>query len=268
MVPPLRTGTSHGTMTHCQQTVLAIGFALEEQELVIPNMPMPKVLNTVIRTLQYSFTPVHSTAFSARTGTLKKKTLKPVSDVDGKTSCICYFGGDPTPQLPFAIRASRLALEKNRDRILRICWETNGSMDNALLDEIVELSIISGGCVKFDLKAWDENLHKVLTGITNKRTLENFARAAEKINVRRIPPILIASTLLVPGYIDEDEVKSIARFIASIDPDIPYTLLAFYPHFYMSDMPLTKKFLAERCLMVAREEGLKNVKVGNIHLLR
>ncbi len=206
----------------------------------------------------------------------KKETFKTytipvqrlVSDVDGKTSCICYFGGDPTPQLPFAIRASRLALEKNRDRILRICWETNGSMDNALLDEIVELSIISGGCVKFDLKAWDENLHKVLTGITNKRTLENFARAAEKINVRRIPPILIASTLLVPGYIDEDEVKSIARFIASIDPDIPYTLLAFYPHFYMSDMPLTKKFLAERCLMVAREEGLKNVKVGNIHLLR
>lgn len=30
----------------------------------------------------------------------------------GTGTGICYFGGDPTPQLPFAIKASRLALEK------------------------------------------------------------------------------------------------------------------------------------------------------------
>jgi len=52
-----------------------------------------------------------------------------VDAVDNKTSCICYFGGDPTPQLPFAIRASRLALEKKKNRILRICWESNGTMN-------------------------------------------------------------------------------------------------------------------------------------------
>ena len=61
---------------------------------------------------------------------------------------------------------------------------------------------------------------------------------------------------------------SLARFIASINPDIPYTLLAFYPHFYMSDMPLIPKATAEKCSKAAREEGLKNVKIGNIHLLR
>ncbi len=206
----------------------------------------------------------------------RQETLKPytipvqelVSDVDEKTSCICYFGGDPTPQLPFAIRASKLAVEENKDRILRICWETNGSMHKGLLDEMIKLSLNSGGCIKFDLKAWDENLHKALTGITNRRTLENFSRAGEKISLRKIPPLLIASTLLVPGYIDEDEVRSIARFIASINSDIPYSLLAFYPHFYMSDMPLTQKVLAENCLRVAHEEGLKNVRIGNVHLLR
>jgi len=206
----------------------------------------------------------------------RRETLKPhttsvhglVASVDKKTSCICYFGGDPTPQLPFALRASRLALDKNKGRILRICWETNGSMRRGLLDKMIELSLVSGGCIKFDLKAFDENLHRALTGITNKRTLENFLRAGEKIKERPFPPLLIASTLLVPGYIDEGEVRNIARFIASINPDIPYSLLAFYPHFYMSDMPLIQRISAEACLNAAQEAGLKNVRIGNVNLLR
>ena len=106
-----------------------------------------------------------------------------------------------------------------------------------------------------------------MTGISNKRTLENFSRVAERTKERPVPPFLIASTLLVPGYIDENEVRGIARFIASINPDIPYSLLAFYPHFYMSDLPLTSKVLSERCLRAAREGGLENVRIGNVHLL-
>lgn len=190
-----------------------------------------------------------------------------VSAVDAKTSCICYFGGDPTPQLPFAIRASRLAIERSKGRLLRICWETNGSMDRKLLDEMIQLSLNSGGCIKFDLKAWDENLHIALTGTSNKRTLKNFSRVSERIKERLVPPFLVGSTLLVPGYIDENEVRGIARFIASINPDIPYSLLAYYPHFHMSDLPLTSRSLSEKCLKVAQEEGLRNARIGNIHLL-
>ncbi len=190
-----------------------------------------------------------------------------VSYVDKKTSCICYFGGDPTPQLPFSLNASRTAIEANKGRILRICWETNGSMHKGLLDKMIEIAAGSGGCIKFDLKAWDENLHIILTGTTNRRTIENFSRVGDTVKSRPVPPLLIASTLIVPGYIDEDEISSIAKFIASINPDIPYTLLAFYPHFLMSDMPLTSKALAQRCLDAALKEGLKKVKIGNLHLL-
>jgi pyruvate formate lyase activating enzyme len=203
------------------------------------------------------------------------ETLKPlknsvdqlVSDVDNKTTCICYFGGDPAPQLPFTLTASRRALEESKGRILRICWETNGSMHPGLLDQMIKLALSSGGCIKFDLKAWDDNLHMALTGNTNKRTFENFTRAGEKFNLRAVPPLFIANTLLVPGYIDEEEIRNIARFITSINPEIPYGLLAFYPHFYMLDMPLTQKAFAERCLKAARDEGLKNVRIGNVHLL-
>ena len=140
-------------------------------------------------------------------------------------------------------------------------------MHGGLLDEMIALSLGSGGCIKFDLKAWDENLHIALTGVTGKRTKENFARAGEYLRGRPSPPLLIANTLLVPGYIDEEEIRLIARFIASIDPGIPYSILAFSPHFFMSDMPLTTKVLAEQCRKAAQEEGLTNVRIGNTHLL-
>jgi pyruvate formate lyase activating enzyme len=190
-----------------------------------------------------------------------------LADVDGRTSCICYFGGDPSPQLPYSLKVSREALDRHKDRILRICWETNGSMRPDLLDEIMELAIDSGGCVKFDLKAWDPNLHLALTGVTNKRTLDNFARAAAWIDRRPTPPPLIANSLLVPGYIDEQEISAIAKFVADLDSDIPYSLLAFHPQFHMSDLPVTSKDLANRCYQVARDAGLTNIRIGNLHLL-
>lgn len=206
----------------------------------------------------------------------KKETLKPyttslselVAAVDERTSCICYFGGDPTPQLSFSLQASREALASRPEGILRICWETNGSMSIGLLKEMIDLALVSGGCIKFDLKAWDDNLHKALTGISNKRTLENFHFVADKIKLRPEPPLLIASTLLVPGYIDEREIRAIAKFIASLNPEIPYSLLAFYPHFYLKDLPLTKRAEAYLCLRAAQEEGLTRVRLGNIHLLQ
>ncbi|MGQ9629178.1 MAG: radical SAM protein [bacterium] len=190
------------------------------------------------------------------------------SKVDSRTSCICYFGGDPTPHLPHALRASRLALEANEGRILRVCWETNGAMNPAYLNEMAELSLASGGCIKFDIKAWRDEVHIALTGVTNERTLGNFESLAKwVIKERPDPPPLIASTLLVPGYVDELEVRGIARFLASLDPDIPYSLLAFHPNFYIENLPTTSRRHAEICLEAAREEGLRRVHIGNIHLL-
>ncbi|HZD54626.1 MAG TPA: hypothetical protein VE080_00090, partial [Candidatus Aquicultoraceae bacterium] len=130
-----------------------------------------------------------------------------------------------------------------------------------------DLALESGGCVKFDLKAWDETLHVALTGVGNKRTLENFSRAAEQAGRRPVPPPLIASTLLVPGYVDEEEVGKIAGFIASLDRDIPYSLLAFHPHFRMDDLPRTPGSLARGCLRAAKDAGLSRVQMGNAHLL-
>jgi len=183
------------------------------------------------------------------------------------TACICFFGGDPTPQLPHALATAREALSTAKGRPLRVCFETNGSGNRKLTREMAQVAMESGGCLKLDLKAWSEPLHMALTGVSNARTLENFRSVAALSGSRKGLPLLVASTVLVPGYIDEHEVSGIARFIAGLNPDIPYALLGYSPQFHLQDLPPTSREHAERCLARAREAGLRNVRLGNEHSL-
>lgn len=187
--------------------------------------------------------------------------------VDERTSCICYFGGDPTPQLPHSLLASSIARDLKQGKTLRICWETNGSMLKEYLKRMLGISLESGGCIKFDLKSWTESLNIALCGTTNRQTLENFKFAATYTSKRLSPPLLVASTLLVPGYVDIYEIENIANFIAGINPSIPYSLLAFHPQFFMDDLPTTSSSHAQEAKELALKCGLKNVRIGNIHLL-
>jgi pyruvate formate lyase activating enzyme len=140
-------------------------------------------------------------------------------------------------------------------------------MQPPFLTMMADLSLRSGGCIKFDLKAWDESIHLALCGVTNQKTLDNFRRLAKWTEQRPEPPLLIASTLLVPGYVDESEIEKIASFISFLSPEIPYSLLAFYPQFYLDDLPTTSESHALRCKKIAEKAGLKNVRIGNVHLL-
>jgi pyruvate formate lyase activating enzyme len=186
-----------------------------------------------------------------------------------RTACICYFGGDPTPQLPHALATSRLALAAaaKAGRRLRVCWETNGAMQEAWLGPLAESSLGNGGIIKFDLKAFSEEIHQALTGVSNSQTLKNFAALAARVKERPEVPLLTGSTLLVPGYVDLEEIHGLARFIASLDPDIPYSLLAFYPQFHLNDLPVTSRDFAFKARQVALEAGVKRVNLGNLHLL-
>lgn len=179
------------------------------------------------------------------------------------TFCVCFFGGDPASQMPHALAAANELAAQG----VAICWETAGTANRRLMDRAVQYSLESGGCVKFDIKAFTEPLHIALTGWSNSRTLDNFFRAAQRFQERPQPPLVIASTLLVPGYVDVDEVRRIATFIASVDPRIPYSLLGFGPNYLMPDLPPTSIEHAQGALQVAVDAGLENVHIGNRHLL-
>jgi pyruvate formate lyase activating enzyme len=187
-----------------------------------------------------------------------------LGEVSESAACISFFGGDPTPQAPHALVAARRARERHP---VRVCWETNGLVHPAYLNLMIDESLATGGTLKFDLKTWNDALHVALSGFSNRRTLENFAVAARRAAERAEPPLVVASTPLIPGYVDVEEVGALARFIASFDRTLPYRLLPFVPAFMMDDLPATTVVEMERCLAAARAAGLTRVAAGSQHLI-
>ena len=186
--------------------------------------------------------------------------------VDNHTRCVCYFGGDPASQLPHSI-ATSLEIMKRTKKEVRLCWETNGSANPRMMHKVAEIALETGGTIKFDLKAFTPEVHYALTGCSNENTLTNFRELSRMMEKRPEPPLLSAATLLVPGYINLDEIRLIARFIADCNPQIPYTLLAFYPDYLFPDLPVTSAEHAQKGEDVCKGEGLTNINIGNIHLL-
>lgn len=188
-----------------------------------------------------------------------------------EVTCVCYFGGDPGPHSPHAIAASREILKNSGDQVKRVCWETNGLQNPAIMREMARLSLESGGIVKIDWKAWSPAIYEALTGVNGVKAVErlkhNVRLVSELRSLREEPPLLVVSTLLVPGYVDLREVESIATYLASVDPGIPYILLAFHPTHLMRDLPTTSYDHAIKALKIARDSGLREVYIGNEWLL-
>lgn len=211
--------------------------------------------------------------YSFRELTRAGKPVMSAEDLAAKATervgCVCYFGGDPSSQMPFVIASAELIRERaeREHRILRVCLETNLSMNPRDLDRFIELSLESGGGIKMDFKCWSSEILYALSGIEHRLAYENFRQLAKRHGERPEVPLARASTLLVPGYVDEEEIRAIASFIADLDPTIPYSLLAFHPQYFMDDMPYTRRKDAERFLQICKEEGLQKVRIGNPWLL-
>ena len=195
--------------------------------------------------------------------------------LDDSITCICYFGGDPAPHAPYAISVSKQVLSKVSEKcyvkIKRICWETNGLENPNIMKIMAELSRDSGGIVKIDWKAWTPAIYQALTGINGekalKRIMENASLVAKLGKDRIEVPLLVVSTLLVPGYVDVDEVEKIAQFLASLDIEVPYILLAFHPDHLLRDLPPTSTRHAEEAARAAKQAGLRKVFIENVWLL-
>lgn len=182
--------------------------------------------------------------------------------LDDKVRCICFFGGSPEPQLPFTLKiARRIITESNNTK--HICWEWNGCGNPKLVSKAAELAAESGGTIKFDLKAFHPQIVQALCGVDNKQSFENFRMLANDTSKCKI---LTATTLLVPYYVDQNEIEYIAKYIAEINSNIPYSLLVFHPDFYMTDLPTTPRNQVDSCYSVA-SQYLKKVNIGNKHLI-
>jgi pyruvate formate lyase activating enzyme len=77
--------------------------------------------------------------------------------------------------------------------------------------------------VKVSIKALSDDIHREYTGKSNRRVLQNLG----KLHQSGIK--LSAETVLIPGYVDEEEIGRIARFLASVDREIPLRIDAYWP---------------------------------------
>jgi pyruvate-formate lyase-activating enzyme len=77
--------------------------------------------------------------------------------------------------------------------------------------------------VVFSLKAVTPELYLDYTRVPQNGLLENFRAIYE------IPHVFLrAESVFIPGYIGFEETEHIARFISSIDKDIPYRIDAYF----------------------------------------
>ncbi len=192
--------------------------------------------------------------------------------LDPRVTCICYFGGDPTPHTPLLLQVSRRVLEENKSKLpKRICWETDGLVNPAIMRQMAWLSLVSGGIVKIDWKAWTPSIYEALTGVDGEKAVKRLkenARVVAEMGVKRSnPPLLVVSVLLVPGYVDVEEVRHIAEYVAGLPSNVPMVLLAFHPDHVMRDLPPTSRRHMEEAVRAVREAGVREVYIGNEWLL-
>ena len=72
-------------------------------------------------------------------------------------------------------------------------------------------------------------------------------------------------TLVVPDFNDsDDELRGMARFLASISPDIPWHMTAFHPAYKETGGQRTPTRTLLRAADIGHEEGLRFVYAGNL----
>jgi pyruvate formate lyase activating enzyme len=137
------------------------------------------------------------------------------------------------------------------ERLHRTLGTTNILLTNGL--NMPDLKHIDR--VAFGLKAFDEYLHIDYTGQSNRLILRNFKRIYDS----GVP--MLAETVVIPGYIDADEIERLAKFVASVDPEMLYHLDAYSR---VADNPWPRATIED----VERAARAAGKYLKNVHFLR
>jgi len=166
---------------------------------------------------------------------------------------VAFTGGDITCRPEFYAECTRL-IKDGRD--LWVLIETNGyGLTPRTLDHYRDAGV---DAFWLDLKAFDPEEHKWLTGCDN----EHILKLPGEIIRRGF--VLEVLSLHIPGLVEADELGDIAGLIAEVAPSIPFTILAFFPEFRMKEYRSpTVQEMVEAYRRV-KKRGLENVRLGNL----
>jgi pyruvate formate lyase activating enzyme len=164
---------------------------------------------------------------------------------------ISYTYTEPTIYMEYALATAALASRAG----IKNTFVTNGYM-TAEATELVA-PYLDGANV--DLKGTDDGVLKRETKAESgpvRRTIEDLHRRGIWVEV---------TTLVIPGSNDDDEqLEGIARFIASVSPEIPWHVSRFHPTYHRLDRPATPVETLHRARQIGEQAGLHFVYTGNV----
>jgi pyruvate formate lyase activating enzyme len=163
-----------------------------------------------------------------------------------------FTGGDLSCKPDFYAECARLIKERTQ---LWVLIETNGyGLTPENLDHLREAGVDS---YWLDIKAFDDETHKWLTGCSNKWIL---ALPEEMLKRGFVLEVL---SLYIPGVVETQQLMEVGRLLSRLDSGIPFTILAFFPENEMTDYrPPTAQEMVEAFLEV-KNTGLEKVRLGN-----
>jgi pyruvate formate lyase activating enzyme len=161
---------------------------------------------------------------------------------------IFFSGGAPDIHLPYVEEVVRQARLLAPDTLVN--FDTNGY----LTEESFERVLAFATSVTFDIKAFDDQVHRALTGAPVAPVLRN----AEQIG-SDYPGQLWEYRILVIPEVTGTEVAPLCDFVASIDRSLPVCFLAFRPNYVLEQHSGAGEGLMAHCVDTARRAGLVNV---------
>ncbi len=182
---------------------------------------------------------------------LARESLDMINSIPGRSigaDRIFFSGGEPTIHLPYVEKIVNLAREM--DPKTKVNFDTNGFLTKKSLNRVIEFTT----SITFDIKAYNDEVHRSVTGAPVKPVLRNAKlvgeRAKEKLWEYRI--------LVIPEIVDLEEVRALCEFIASIDSSLPVSFLAFRPNFVLDKHYGAPQSLMDAIMMEAENIGLEN----------
>ncbi|MCX8117204.1 MAG: radical SAM protein [Desulfobacterota bacterium] len=165
---------------------------------------------------------------------------------------VAFTGGDLTCCPEFYVDCAQLIKQETQ---LWVLIETNGyGLTPQNLDRLKDAGV---DAFWLDLKAYDGTDHKWLTGCFNR----NILKLPEEILKRGF--VLEVLSLYIPGLVETPQLKKIAQLLFDLDPEIPFTILAFFPEFQMKRYKSPKVTEMISAYQEVKEVGLMHVRLGN-----
>jgi len=165
---------------------------------------------------------------------------------------IAYTYNEPTVFFEYTFDTAKLAVEHG----IRNVYVSNGFQTLAAIDAIAPYL----QAINVDLKAFTEKFYRETCHGRLKPVLRNIEYLANQTDIW-----VEVTTLVVPGMNDSDEeLRDIAHFLASVNPDLPWHISAFHPDYQVRDRPATSRKSLERAFAIGVEAGLRYVYVGNL----